>query len=465
MTTESLLVILALAGILAAVWLASRAHRAMERLTVRLDEQSRHGEHLSQQLRQQARDTDEVVRRLDQDLRVQQTETRNTLLEQLAAAREHQQDALHRLEQSLAQSFADLRQSLDLRHGAAMGSQQEVLDRAISRVHQQLGETLQRTTNDLGKRMDVLTSETGQKLLEISGQVDRRLSEGFEKTTATFTDIVQRLAVIDQAQKKITELSTSVVSLQEVLADRSARCLRGSATRRSCKKPAAGVRLQDAAHARERESCGLPPLPARTDRPCSHRFVPIDSKFPLENYRRKLDPDLSAEERKLAEAAFTRDVRTHIQSIAGKYIAPPEISDGAVMFIPAEAVFAEIHAGHPDLVEEAHRLRVWMCSPTTLMAVLTTARAVLKDEATRKQVDIIQEHLSMLSGDFSRFRVRMDQLRIHIRQASADVDKVHTSARKITSRFGKIERLELDNSEPPALLEQPSGEEAEAQQS
>ena len=149
--------------------------------------------------------------------------------------------------------------------------------------------------------------------------------------------------------------------------------------------------------------------------PAPTGHVPIDSKFPLENYRRKLDPDLSAEERKLAEAAFTRDVRTHIQSIVGKYIAPPEISEGAVMFIPAEAVFAEIHAGHPDLVEEAHRLRVWMCSPTTLMAVLTTARAVLKDEATRKQVDIIQEHLSMLSGDFSRFRVRMDQLRTHIR--------------------------------------------------
>ncbi len=416
MTTESLLVILALAGILAAVWLAARAHRAMERLTVRLDEQNRHGEHLSQQLRQQARDTDEVVRRLDQDLRVQQTETRNTLLEQLAAAREQQQDALHRLEQSLAQSFADLRQSLELRHGAAMGSQQEALDRVISRVHQQLGETLQRTTNDLGKRMDVLTSETGRKLLEISGQVDRRLSEGFEKTTATFTDIVQRLAVIDQAQKKITELSTSVVSLQEVLADRSARGAFGEVQLEGLVKnllPESAYKMQHTLANANRVDCLLF-LPA----PTGH--VPIDSKFPLENYRRKLDPDLSAEERKLAEAAFTRDVRTPIQSIAGKYIAPPETSEGAVMFIPAEAVFAEIHAGHPDLVEEAHRLRVWMCSPTTLMAVLTTARAVLKDEATRKQVDIIQEHLSMLSGDFSRFRVRMDQLRTHIRQASAD---------------------------------------------
>lgn len=461
MTAESLLPILALAGILAAVWLAARAHRAMERLTVRLDGQSRHGEHLSQQLRQQARDTDEVVRRLDQDLRAQETETRNALLEQLAASREQQQEALHGLKQSLDKSFADLRQSLELRHGAAMESQQEALDRAISRVHQQLGETLQRTTNDLGKRMDVLTSETGRKLLEISGEVDRRLSEGFEKTTATFTDIVQRLAVIDQAQKKITELSTSVVSLQEVLADRSARGAFGEVQLEGLVKnllPESAYKTQHTLANANRVDCLLF-LPA----PTGH--VPIDSKFPLENYRRKLAPDLSAEERKLAESDFTRDVRTHIRSIAEKYIAPPETSDGAVMFIPAEAVFAEIHAGHPDLVEEAHRLRVWMCSPTTLMAVLTTARAVLKDEATRKQVDIIQEHLGMLSADFSRFRGRMDKLRTHIHQASKDVDQVHTSAGKITSRFGKIERLELDNSEPPALLEQPSEEEAETQQS
>jgi len=461
MTTEQLLAIVALGGVLAAVWLAAKANRALERLNVRLDEQGRHGEHLSQQLREQARDTDEVVRRLDHDLREQQTEARETLLEQLSAAKQHQQDALHRLEQSLIQSFAGLRASLDLRHSTAMGSQQEALERAISGVHQRLGETLTRTTSELSQRMDVLTTATDRKLLEISGQVERRLSEGFDKTTATFTDIVQRLAVIDEAQKKITELSTNVVELQDVLANRSARGAFGEVQLEGLVKellPQSAYRMQHTLANSNRVDCVLflPP-------PTGH--VPIDSKFPLENYRRKLDTDLSPEERKVAEAAFARDVRTHIQSIADKYIAPPETSDGAVMFIPAEAVFAEIHSSHPDLVEEAYRVRVWMCSPTTLMAILTTARAVLKDEATRKQVDIIQEHLGKLSADFSRFQLRMDQLRTHIRQANDDVDKVHTSARKITSRFGKIERLELDNDDADqmTLLDEPTEEEAEAQ--
>jgi len=122
------------------------------------------------------------------------------------------------------------------------------------------------------------------------------------------------------------------------------------------------------------------------------------------------------------------------------------------MFIPAEAVFAEIHAHQPQLVAEAQRARVWMVSPTTLMAVLTTARAVLKDSATRKQVHVIQEHLVNLAKDFDRFRKRMDNLSKHIQLANKDVTDVHISANKISSRFEKIEKVELQD-EDAALLE------------
>ena len=113
------------------------------------------------------------------------------------------------------------------------------------------------------------------------------------------------------------------------------------------------------------------------------------------------------------------------------------------MFIPAEAVFAEIHSHHPDIVEEAQRQRVWLTSPTTLMAVLTTARAILKDAATRQQVSLIQKYLHELAKDFERFQTRMDQLAKHVAQAHKDVQDVHISAAKITDRFGKIERVEL----------------------
>jgi DNA recombination protein RmuC len=179
----------------------------------------------------------------------------------------------------------------------------------------------------------------------------------------------------------------------------------------------------------------------------------IDSKFPLESYQRMTDTTLGDADRKTAEQQFRQDIKKHIKDISSKYIIPGQTSDGAMMFIPAEAVFAEIHGHYPDLVEEAQRARVWLASPTTMMAVLTTCRAVLKDAATRQQVHIIQEHLVMLSQDFARFQDRMDKLATHIDQANRDVTDVQTSAKKISSRFTKIEKVELDGEDFQALDE------------
>jgi DNA recombination protein RmuC len=180
-------------------------------------------------------------------------------------------------------------------------------------------------------------------------------------------------------------------------------------------------------------------------------MLAIDSKFPLEAYRRMTDIGAVENDRKTAEKQFKRDIQKHIQDISSKYILPGTTSDGAVMFIPAEAVFAEIQAHHSDLVDKAHAARVWMVSPTTLWAIVNTARAVIKDAATREQVHIIQEHLRYLSEDFDRFQNRMDKLAGHIKQAHDDVDNVNKSAKKISSRFQKIERVELDKEEPAAV--------------
>ena len=125
------------------------------------------------------------------------------------------------------------------------------------------------------------------------------------------------------------------------------------------------------------------------------------------------------------------------------------------MFVPAEAVFAEIHAHHPDVVDYAMQRRVWVVSPTTLMAVLNTARAVMKDVETRKQVHIIQDELGKLGKDFGRFDERMKKLAEHIRQANKDVEDVQISSRKITEQFAKIERVELDQ---PVVLPQAGAE-------
>jgi DNA recombination protein RmuC len=173
-------------------------------------------------------------------------------------------------------------------------------------------------------------------------------------------------------------------------------------------------------------------------------MVAVDSKFPLENFHRMFDRDIDDASRTLAQKQFKADVKRHVDDIASRYILPPETCEGAVMFIPAEAVFAEIHAYHSDIVDYAMQKQVWIVSPTTLMAVLNTARAVLKDIETREQVHIIKHELARLGKDFARFDERMKKLADHIRQANQDVEEVHVSSRKISQRFARIDAVELD---------------------
>jgi DNA recombination protein RmuC len=186
-------------------------------------------------------------------------------------------------------------------------------------------------------------------------------------------------------------------------------------------------------------------------------LVAVDSKFPLENYHRMFEAGVNEVDRSLAQKAFRSDIKRHVDAIASKYIIAHETSDGAVMFVPAEAVFAEIHAYHGEVVDYAMAKRVWIVSPTTLMAVLNTARAVLKDVETRKQVHVIQEALGRLGGDFRRFDERMKKLADHIRQAHNDAEEVQTSSRKITQQFARIEAADLDEAisapTPPGLEE------------
>jgi DNA recombination protein RmuC len=171
--------------------------------------------------------------------------------------------------------------------------------------------------------------------------------------------------------------------------------------------------------------------------------VVVDAKFPLESYRKMVDYSLAQADRNNALKQFKLDIKKHVNDISEKYLINNETADGAIMFIPAEAIFAQIHGHHSDLVEYANKKRVWLTSPTTLMAILTTARSVLKDEATRAQIHIIQDHLSHLSKDFDRFKGRFANLAKHIDQAAVDVKQIHTSADKISDRFEKIEQVEL----------------------
>ena len=315
----------------------------------------------------------------------------------------------------------------------------DTLSKGVQDNRQQVKEALQDYAKELGERVRQLTQTTESKLNIINEQVEKRLSDGFEKTNATFGDVIKRLALIDAAQQKITELSSNVVSLQEILNDKRSRGAFGEIQLTALISnliPEQHVSYQHSLSNGRRPDCMLF-LPEPTGN------VAIDAKFPLESFRTYKDTALAETDRQQALKQFKVDIRRHIQDIAEKYIIAGETSDGALMFIPAEAVFAEIHAHHPDLVELAQRSKVWLVSPTTLMAVLTTARAVLKDAATRQQVHEIQKHLRLLADDFDRFQLRMDNLSKRIAQAHNDVEQVHISSRKITQRFGQIERADF----------------------
>lgn len=308
----------------------------------------------------------------------------------------------------------------------------------IFMILNQVSKMLYQSTQQLTQQFEKLTQTTEAQLKEISHEVNRQLTSGFEKTTTTFLDVVKRLAIIDEAQKKMSELSTSVLSLQEILSDKRSRGAFGEVQLSALLHnmlPDNHFSLQHTLSNGKRADCLLF-LPEPTGN------IAIDAKFPLENFRQLQNTQLTVAERKVIETQFKVDIKKHIQDIAEKYIIPGETADGAVLFIPAESIFAEIHAHFEDLVTFAQQKRVWLVSPTTMMAVLTTARAVLKDAATRQQLHIIQEHLIGLGKDFNRFQERMDNLAKHISQANKDVEEVHASSQKLTSRFQKIEKVD-----------------------
>ena len=334
-------------------------------------------------------------------------------------------------------------------------SQQE----ALSKIREEITEKIHKTLSEQGKAqqetlqnslkntalqliasVETLTKSVDKRLEAITGKVQERLDEGFKKTNQTFISVMERLATIDEAQKKIDGLTTNMVSLQELLGDKRSRGAFGELQLEGLIKnilPPDSYSFQHTFSKGVRADCVLfLPDPTGT--------VAVDSKFPMENYQKMFDVKLTDIDKAKAQKQFKLDVKKHINDIASKYIITDETSDGAVMFLPAEAVFAEIHAYHPELIQEAMAKKVWLVSPTTLMAVLNTARAVLKDVETRKQVHIIKSELGKLGKEFDRFDTRMKKLADNIRQAHENAQDVHITSQKITQRFTQIEKVELE---------------------
>lgn len=379
----------------------------------------------------------------------------NKLGDRLGAASSEMNERLRSSVAAELQATRDAMQALQLAQSNSLSQTREAV---LEKLHTTLAEqgkaeqeliqtTMRNATLQLTSSIETLTKSVDGRLEQIGGKVSERLDEGFKKTNQTFMDVMARLATIDEAQKKIDGLTTNVVSLQELLGDKRSRGAFGEVQLEGLVRnvlPVNSFAMQHTFENGTRADCALfLPEPTGT--------VAVDSKFPLENYHRMFDIKLTEAEKLLAEKQFKLDVKKHVDDIASKYIISNITSDGAVMFIPAEAVFAELHAHHADVIEYAMNKRVWVVSPTTLMAVLNTARAVLKDVETRKQVHVIKEALGKLSKDFGRFDARMKKLADNIRQAHENAQDVHISSQKITQRFAQIERVELTNAPTDVL--------------
>lgn len=401
------------------------------------------------ELTQAAVDNHKALELLQRRLLVQVSRLYQSLERRFGEMQKHIADDSGNLRVNLAERLDRLHQTLEKNLGESRIAQQEGMTRGMEGIGRQMMAGLESNAKAVGVRLEHLADSTDHRLREISGQVEKRLSEGFDRTNETFSRVLEHLTRIDEAQRRITELSNNVVSLQQVLSDKRSRGAFGEVQLNSLVRnimPESSFALQHTLSNGNRADCILfLPEPSGN--------IVVDSKFPLENYRRMTDIDAAQAERERAAASFRVDIRRHIAAIADRYIIAAETADGAMMFIPAESVFAEIHAHHPELVEEAWRCHVWLASPTTMMAILTTARAALKDAETREQIDLIQKHLNFLARDFGRFQERMERLSHHIRQANRDVEEAQLSARKISARFERIEKVELDGLPLPDELQ------------
>ena len=277
-----------------------------------------------------------------------------------------------------------------------------------------------------------------EKLLAVSKSVDEGLQKNTAKTTETLTDLRERLAKIDIAQQKISSLSEQVVSLQEVLSNKQARGAFGEIQLNdlvSSILPPNAFEFQYQLSNGKRADCMLKlPNPPGS--------IVIDAKFPLESYHALRSAE-SERDKNEASRFFRASVLKHIKDIAEKYIVCDETAESALMFLPSEAIYAELHANFTDVVEHSYRSKVWIVSPTTLMATLNTVRAVLKDARMREQAGVIQKEITSLTEDISRLDNRIDKLSQHFKMANDDVEGIRISSNKITKKIEKIENIQL----------------------
>jgi len=319
----------------------------------------------------------------------------------------------------------------------------ERLGRFEVNINKEINDFNSDLTNNIDNKFELLSSKVEEKLNRINDKVNERLDQNFERTNKTFSNILERLSKIDEAQKKIETLSTDIVSLQSILTDKKTRGIFGEVNLNHILKSVFGesndkiYKLQyTLPNGYIADSILFAPAPLGT--------IAIDSKFPLENYRMMVDKKLPQELRERYEKQFKIDVKKHIDAISEKYIIRDVTANQAIMFLPAEAIFAELNAYHSDLIEYAYRKRIWITSPTTLMSTLTVIQMIIKNIERDKYTSIIHDELNKLGVEFDRYKERWDKLAKSIQTVNKEVEEVQITSDKITKKFNKISGVEIE---------------------
>ena len=317
----------------------------------------------------------------------------------------------------------------------------ETQQAAQTQLQSQLAERLQAQERAVTRMLD-------ERLTDVTRRVGENLQRASEKSAESMTQLHERLAVIDAAQKNLTDLSAEVVSLQDILSNKQARGAIGQTQMEDVVRnmlPPRAFTFQATLSNGKRADCviHLPNPPG---------LIAVDSKYPHEAFIALMNAE-DDQARQVAETRFKTDVLKHIKDIAEKYIVPGETADSAIMFVPAESVFATLHDRFPGVVEEGFRRRVYIVSPTTLMATLNTVRAILKDARIREQAHIIQSEIGRLMEDVQRLDKRVGQLGSHFDQSRKDVEEILISTGRIIKRGERIENIELGpvDKSPPLL--------------
>ncbi|UCH76104.1 MAG: DNA recombination protein RmuC [Rhodospirillales bacterium] len=312
----------------------------------------------------------------------------------------------------------------------------------ISQIAEQHVMAQDRMAERLQAQERALTEMVDRRLGDVSRRLGDSLQQQTTRTATTMNDLRERLGAIKAAQENITRLSQQVVSLQDVLSNKQARGAFGEVQLEDQVKsalPPSAYRFQAKLENGRIADCLL-------DLPSPPGAIAVDAKFPLESYyalRAAKDDGTRAAARK----TFGTDVLKHVNDIARRYIVPGETADSALMFLPSEAVYAELHAELPEIIQKSHKARVYIVSPTTLMATLNTIRAVLKDAQMREQAGLILAEVGKMAKDVDRLSQRVDNLDKHFGLAEKDIREIRVSAGKVARRAERIEEMELDKVE------------------